>query len=117
MADSSNGGNKFQPPKEMSMELRLLLALLLTVPILFIGPYFFGSQTPPPKKAATPVPAVQAPAPVEKPAVAEPLTPKVALKTATSSISGSATQQQPVPSMVVQTDLYRISISNQGATV
>ena len=50
MADSSNGGSKFQPPKEMSMELRLLLALLLTVPILFIGPYFFGSQTPPPKK-------------------------------------------------------------------
>jgi YidC/Oxa1 family membrane protein insertase len=117
MPDSSNGGSKFQPPKEMSMELRLLLALLLTVPILFIGPYFFGSQTPPPKKVPAPIAAAPATAPVEKPAVAEPKTPKVALKTAASSLTGNGTQQQPMPSMVVQTDLYRISISNQGATV
>jgi YidC/Oxa1 family membrane protein insertase len=119
MADSSNGGSKFQPPKEeMSMEMRLLLALLLTVPILFLGPYFFGSQTtPPPKKAAQPVAAAPAANPADKPAVAEPVTPKVALKTPASAAGGTSTQQTPVPSMVVQTDKYRISISNQGATV
>jgi len=118
MADSSNGGSKFQPPKEMSMELRLLLALLLTVPILFLGPYFFPSQPPvPPAKVPAAAAVKPAAIPEEKPAAAEPLTPKVALKTAASSLTGTATQQQPVPSMVVQTDFYRISISNQGATV
>src|ERR1700678_764179 len=117
MADSSNGGSKFQPPKEMSMELRLLLALVLTVPILFIGPYFFGSA-PPPKKAPAPTAAAPSAAPAEKPAAAEPQTPKVALRTANStSLTGTATSQQPVPSMIVQTDLYRISFTNHGATV
>src|ERR1700679_2077311 len=117
MADSSNGGSKFQPPKEMSMELRLLLALLLTVPILFIRPYFFGSKTPPPRKDATPTSVTPATS-AEKPAAAEPQTPKVALKTAnSSSLSGQATDQQPLPSTVIQTDLYRISFSNQGGTV
>ena len=52
MADSPNGGNKFEPPKEMSMEMRLLLALLLTVPILFIGPYFSGPRRPRRRKKA-----------------------------------------------------------------
>jgi YidC/Oxa1 family membrane protein insertase len=118
MADSSNGGSKFQQPKEMSMELRLLLALVLTVPILFIGPYFFGSQTPPPKKAPAPTAVAPSATPAEKPAMAEPQTPKVALKTANStSLTGTASQQQPLPSMIVQTDLYRISFTNQGATV
>ena len=118
MADSSNGGSKFQQPKEMSMELRLLLALVLTVPILFIGPYFFGSETPPPKKVPAPTAVAPSATPAEKPAPAEPQTPKVALRTANStSLTGTATNQQPAPSMVVQTDLYRISISNQGATV
>ena len=46
MADSPNSGNKIGPPKEMSMEMRLLLALLLTVPILFLGPYLLGPQSP-----------------------------------------------------------------------
>jgi YidC/Oxa1 family membrane protein insertase len=117
MADSSNGGSKFQPPKEMSMELRLLLALLLTVPILFIGPYFFGSQTPPAKKVPAPVVATQPANPADKAAAAEPQTPKIALKTGSSGPTGTATQQQPLPSEVIQTDLYRISFTNQGATV
>jgi YidC/Oxa1 family membrane protein insertase len=122
MADSSNGGSKFEPPKEMSMELRLLIALLLTVPILFIGPYFFGSPTPPPKKAETTVatppvvtpPATQAATPA---AAAEPKTAKVALRTGAAPLTGIVTEQQPMPSVVIHTDLYRISIGNQGATV
>jgi YidC/Oxa1 family membrane protein insertase len=101
----------------MSMELRLLLALVLTVPILFIGPYFFGSA-PPPKKAPAPTVAAPSATPAEKPAAAEPQTPKVALRTANStSLAGTATSQQPVPSMIVQTDFYRISFTNHGATV
>jgi YidC/Oxa1 family membrane protein insertase len=117
MADSANGGSKFEPPKEMSMEMRLLIALLLTVPILFIGPYFFGSQTPPPKKNTAPSVVNTAASPAEKPAAAEPVTPKVALKTGAASLTGTATEEQALPSMVIHTDLYRVSISNQGATV
>jgi YidC/Oxa1 family membrane protein insertase len=121
MADSSNGGSKFEPPKEMSMELRLLIALLLTVPILFIGPYFFGSSTPPPKKADTPAAVTPAAAPAAipaaTPAAPEPKTAKVALRTGAAPLSGIVTEQQPMPSVVIHTDLYRISISNQGATV
>jgi len=126
MADSQNGGSKFQQPKEMSMELRLLLALVLTVPILFIGPYFFGSQTPPPKKAVTPATAPTAVAQTANPAAAQetakPTPPAAASSKAiakpVSTVPGSAvTDQQPLPSMIVQTDLYRISFTNQGATV
>src|SRR6185312_5735001 len=100
MADSSNGGSKFQPPKEMSMELRLLLALLLTVPILFIGPYFFGSQTPAKKNPAT-KPAAQTASQPEKPAAPAPRDSKaVAAASVAASVAtagGHATPQQPLP--------------------
>src|SRR5580704_6434705 len=85
MADSQNGGSKFQQPKEMSMELRLLLALVLTIPILFIGPYFFGSQ-PPPKKAVTPATAPAAVTQTANPAAAQE-TAKPAAAVATSKAS------------------------------
>ena len=39
------------------MELRLLLALLLTVPILFLGPYLLGPQKPQPEKKSTAQPS------------------------------------------------------------
>ena len=73
MADSQTAEARLQPPKEMSMEMRLLLALLLTVPILFLGPYFLGSQTPPPEKKAHAAGAVkpQPPTPRLKPAAAQ----------------------------------------------
>jgi YidC/Oxa1 family membrane protein insertase len=124
MADSQNGGSKFQQPKEMSMELRLLLALVLTVPILFIGPYFFGSQ-PPPKKAAAPATAPAAVTQTANPAaaqdtakpVAAAATSKATAKPVSAVPGGVVTDQQPLPSMIVQTDLYRISFTNQGATV
>jgi YidC/Oxa1 family membrane protein insertase len=125
MADSQNGGSKFPQPKEMSMELRLLLALVLTVPILFIGPYFFGSQTPPPKKAVTPTTAPAAVTQTTNPAAtqdtAKPAPPAATSKTTAKPVSAvpgsTVTDQQPLPSMIVQTDLYRISFTNQGATV
>ena len=49
MAESVNGGSKTpaQPPKEMSMEVRLLLAFLLMGIVMFVTPYFFKSQVPP----------------------------------------------------------------------
>src|ERR1035441_594414 len=52
MAESVNGGSNTpaQPPKEMSMEVRLLIAFLLMGVVMFVTPYFFKSQTPPPLK-------------------------------------------------------------------
>ena len=49
MAESVNGGSKTpaQPPKEMSMEVRLLIAFLLMGIVMFVTPYFFKSQAPP----------------------------------------------------------------------
>jgi len=49
MAESVNGGSKTpaQPPKEMSMEVRLLIAFLLMGLVMFLTPYFFKSQLPP----------------------------------------------------------------------
>ena len=39
MAESVNGGNSSNPPKEMSMEVRLLLAFLLMGAVMFVTPY------------------------------------------------------------------------------
>jgi len=43
MAEPVNGGSNTpaQPPKEMSMEVRLLLAFLLIGAVMFLTPYFF----------------------------------------------------------------------------
>src|SRR5436190_21532386 len=64
MAESVNGGSNTpaQPPKEMSMEVRLLIAFLLMGAVMFVTPYFFKSQVPPPgKKDAAGQTAVQKP--------------------------------------------------------
>ena len=66
MAESVNGGgDPNQPPKEMSMEVRLLLAFLLMGAVMFLTPYLFKTVAPPPpvKKVAQVAPAPQQPAP------------------------------------------------------
>ncbi len=119
MADSINGGNK----KEMSMEMRLLLAFLLMGAIMFSTQYFFKPPTPPPlKKTAsssqaapaspdnTPVPentAATVPVPAAEPPEAAP----------TSAPTSPATPGQALPHFTIDTDLYRVSFSNQGANV
>src|ERR1035441_51209 len=64
MAESVNGGSNTpaQPPKEMSMEVRLLIAFLLMGVVMFVTPYFFKSQVPPAvNKAAAGQTASQSP--------------------------------------------------------
>ena len=39
------------PPKEMSMEVRLLLAFLLMGVVMFVTPYFYKAPPPAPKKS------------------------------------------------------------------
>src|SRR3954452_24007295 len=122
MADSVNGGNSpAKPPQEMSMEVRLLIAFLLMGAVMFLTPYLFKTQTPPPAKKDTngqtasqttgqpPVgpdgkPAAEAVTPAETPAISAAPVP-------------GATPQKPLPPFLIETDLYKVAFSNQGATV
>jgi YidC/Oxa1 family membrane protein insertase len=100
MSDPVNGGNgnPGQPPKEMSMEVRLLLAFLLMGAVMFVTPYlpFFKNAKPPDGPADAP--------------------PSEAAAT-TQAPAANATTQQPLPNFIIETDLYKISFSNQGGTV
>jgi YidC/Oxa1 family membrane protein insertase len=118
MAQTVNNDNQSTSPapKEMSMEVRLLLAFLLMGAVMFLTPYFFKSPPVQPAKktpaASTTVPATAPPA--EAPAAA----PKPAPETAASTAPvADATSQQPAPPVVIDTDLYHIVLNNQGATV
>src|ERR1019366_8217150 len=121
MAESVSGGDPNQPPKEMSMEVRLLLAFLLMGAVMFLTPYLFKTVAPPPVKkmaqsAATqpqPAPQVIPPAPAEK-AKAERPARKGSSKAA---LSAPSTPQNVEPPLIVDTDLFTVAFSNQGATV
>jgi YidC/Oxa1 family membrane protein insertase len=111
-----------QAPKEMSMEVRLLLAFLLMGAVMFLTPYFFKSAAPPPvKKTAEtavrpPGPAPTAPA-EPPPAPAPPPAAEAAQTAPASGPSGPATSQEAEPAFLIDTNLFRIALSNQGATV
>jgi len=124
MAEPVNGGNSNpgQSPKELSMEVRLLLAFLLMGAVMFVTPYlpFFKTTAPqggkPPETTATAPggPPVQ-PGQRRRPPAG--VTAEAAQAAPAGPLSASATPQQPMPNLTVETDLYRISFSNQGATV
>src|SRR5215471_18673228 len=111
MADSLNsGGNK---PQELSMEMRLLLAFVLMGVVMWISQTYFA---PPPKKAAPPAAATPtSPSPIET-AKTNPAAPETPAATAPAP-APNATAEKVEPAFVVQTNLYRIVINNQGATV
>src|ERR1035441_5081332 len=122
MAESVNGGSNTpaQPPKEMSMEVRLLIAFLLMGVVMFVTPYFFKSQTPPPvKKDAAGQTASQATPGAPPAAGAQPAaeTPAPAAEAAAAVLPVGATPQKAEPVFVIETDLYKIAFSNQGGTV
>jgi YidC/Oxa1 family membrane protein insertase len=127
MAESVNGGGgPNQPPKEMSMEVRLLLAFLLMGAVMFLTPYLFKTAAPPPvKKVAQsapgpvgtpqqPAPEAVPPAPVAAKAKAERPARKGSSKAAPSA---PITPQTAEPALIVDTDLFTVAFSNQGATV
>jgi YidC/Oxa1 family membrane protein insertase len=110
---SSSNKSLGQPPEQMSTETRLLLAFLLMGAIMFLTPYFFKSQTPAPnaKKSTQPELVTTPPTPTE----AAPPVPAVA--EAGTAPTGPVTQARVEPPLVVETDLYKITFSNQGANV
>src|ERR1039458_161670 len=129
MAESVNGGSKTpaQPPKEMSMEVRLLIAFLLMGFVMFLTPYFFKSQVPPANKGAAGQTASQstpgAPStPGAQPSAEATAPPPAAAASAEAAVARAppavgATRQKPEPTLVIETDRYKIAFSNQGGTV
>ena len=103
-----------QSPNEIS-ETRLLLVFLLMGAIMFLTPYFFKSAPPPQKKGAATSQTAPPPAAATQPAAAstqaEPEAAPVAAPTS------PATDQKAAPPMVIDTEVFRITFSNQGATV
>ena len=109
----SDAPNNPGPQKELSTELRLLIAFALMGVVLFASPYFFKMFAPPPAKTVAPVGKTTAvvPPPAQGPASAP-----------------AETEQQPAAlaeqvaaqkeeKFVVETDLYRVEFSNRGGVV
>jgi YidC/Oxa1 family membrane protein insertase len=116
MAEPENAGNgNPQPPKEMSMEVRLLLAFVLMGLVVFLTPYFIKTTPPSARKTTPPTASKTSPgaAPVSAPeATAAPEAAALPAITAPG-----ATPQQPQPPFIVDTSLFRVTLNNQGATV
>ncbi len=105
-----------QKPKELSMELRLLLAFILMGVVLFVTPYFYKTVAPPPKKTdcgrrqesiRQPPPAVAARCPSRRPRPG-------------SSAVRAAVRRLPRKkkiSHVIDTELFQITFSNRGGVV
>lgn len=97
--------------KEMSMEVRLLLAFLLMGAVLFLTPYIYKpAPVEQPKKAApAKQEAAQPQAPAPKPVAAP--KPRTAAPPP-GQITAPAEEQ-----VQIETDVYRITFSNRGAVV
>jgi YidC/Oxa1 family membrane protein insertase len=98
--------------KEMSMEMRSLLALVLCL-LVYVGWFsIFKPPAPPinPSKPGTQATTAQAPAAVSAPApsAAKPAAPAASI---TMHAAGAET------AIVVESDLYHVEISNRGAVV
>ena len=119
MAQTPNSDNQGTAPKEMSMEIRLLLAFLLMGAVMFLSPYFFKSPPAPAKKTTAPAstavqPKTETPAPGEMAASSPATAPAPAAEPVPAA---NATPQQPQPAVIIDTDNYHVVFNNQGANV
>jgi YidC/Oxa1 family membrane protein insertase len=101
--------------KELSMEIRLLIAFLLMGLVLFLTPYLYKTPPPGPKQVAPTTPA-QAAQETKKPEApleaAKPAQPADASKLAPGQIQAASEQQ-----FTIDTDIYSVRFSNHGAVV
>jgi YidC/Oxa1 family membrane protein insertase len=117
MGDLPN--NPLQPgkkaKKELSMEVRLLIAFLLMGLVLFLSPYLYKTPPPGPKQVAptTPAQAAQETKKPEPPAqTAKPAQPGDASKPVPGQIQAASEQQ-----FTIDTNIYTVRFSNHGAVV
>jgi YidC/Oxa1 family membrane protein insertase len=120
MPEKKNGAPKSKSspgsPREISMEMRLLMAFALMGLVLLLWQHFFPppAAPPPPKKAAAP-----AAAPAETAEKQEPPPPAAAKpsKKAASAVPAAPVSATKEETFVIETDFYRLAFSNRGATV
>jgi YidC/Oxa1 family membrane protein insertase len=108
--------NRPGPKKDLSMEMRLLLAFALMGIVLYVTPYIFKSFSPPPpskpaaaqkqKPEQNPAPPVAEAKPVAQPASA-------AKKPAV--IQPAVGEKEEI--FTLETDLYKVEFSNRGGVV
>src|ERR1043166_2480056 len=97
MAEPVIGGNGSKPPKEMSMELRLLLAFILMGAVMFVSQYFFKPTAPPAgQKTAQTSEKSNPVAPVTAPSETPPSEPE-----AKAAPAAGATPEQALPPVVI----------------
>jgi len=94
------------PNKELTTETRLLLAFVLVGIVLVGWNYIYKPPVTPP--VTVPAPITQAPVEAPKP---EPSTPAIKIE-----VPGQI-QESQAQDFTIETDLYRVRFSNQGATV
>src|SRR5450755_2117268 len=114
MAEPNSGGTSGGPgkPKELSMELRLLLAFILMGVVLFLTPYFYKTVSPPPKKTAVAAKVTTLPAAANPAAAPEE---SVVVPVAEGDVAPVAAHQEETH--VIDTDLFRVTFSNKGGLV
>ena len=105
--------------KELSPELRILLASILSMAVIIGWTKFFGFKTPPPNATPTSAP-ITAPAPSAAVGATAPtaasVTPSAPSKSSTQPLAPVRTDTQE-RTIVVENDFYRVEISNRGAVV
>jgi YidC/Oxa1 family membrane protein insertase len=115
MADISNNPNQpRKPKKELTMEVRLIIAFVLMGIVLFVSPLVFGPP-PAPQRPTTPPPVAPAPNPEEpkKPEPQKPENPEKAAKPEHEFIG----PKEPPRTETVETKLYTVKLSNIGGVV
>ena len=117
MAEPNSGatGGPGQPKKELSMELRLLLAFVLMGAVLFVTPYFYKTVAPPVKKTVQ-VATKSEPAPTA-PATAAPAETAAATASESSETAAPPVAAQAEETRTVDTDFFQITFSNRGGVV
>ena len=117
MAEPSNsGGGPTQSPKEMTMEMRLLLAFVLMGAVMFVFQYLYPQTPPPaPRKQASTTSQPATPNPVADQPGAPSAVPEAAAKPAPPN--PAATPETVLPPLVIETDYYRVTLSNQGGNI
>ena len=116
MAESPQGGGQGQAPKELSMEMRLLLAFVLMGVVMLVSSHFMPQTVPPEPAKNTAQTGQPAPQPAtDRTPAAKAGKPAAAAETAAEPRPGQVTSD-PQPAYIVDTDLFRVSFSNQGGT-